>query len=265
MHKTCTKCGVEKPATAEYFPRTKAVKSGLCSRCKVCANEYNKQYTASKPVARQMWLEANSDRLKEYKRQHRIENLDRYSEMNRKWAEDNKESLLAYNKEYYTKHRDRIAVNSAEYRKTNADKISRIGKEYRDKNRDKIRTQQHEAYLRDKDKRKQYSITYRANNKHKKTAWNKSYALSKINRTPSWITEDDNFLIHEIYHLASLRTEATGVEWQVDHILPLQGKKVSGLHVPTNLQVIPAVVNNKKRNKFTPGDFPVKTNFFGEA
>ena len=36
---------------------------------------------------------------------------------------------------------------------------------------------------------------------------------------------------------------------EVDHIIPLQGQFVSGLHVPENLRVIPRSINRSKRNK----------------
>jgi hypothetical protein len=76
--------------------------------------------------------------------------------------------------------------------------------------------------------------------------------LSKIHRTPNWLTEDDHWLIKEIYDLASLRSKLTKIKWHVDHILPLQGKYISGLHVPSNLQVIPSTLNICKANKFLP-------------
>jgi 5-methylcytosine-specific restriction endonuclease McrA len=57
-------------------------------------------------------------------------------------------------------------------------------------------------------------------------------------------------MIEEIYHLANLRTKVTGIEWNVDHIIPLQSKKVCGLHVPWNLQVITASDNSIKGNRF---------------
>ena len=69
-------------------------------------------------------------------------------------------------------------------------------------------------------------------------------------RTPKWLTKDEFWLIQQAYNLAQLRTKMTGVAWQVDHVIPLRGKRVSGLHVPTNLQVIPEIVNLKKGNRY---------------
>jgi hypothetical protein len=75
--------------------------------------------------------------------------------------------------------------------------------------------------------------------------------LAKINRTPSWLTADDHWMIEQAYELAALRTKIFGFAWHVDHILPLQGKLVSGLHTPYNLQVIPGTENVRKLNYFT--------------
>ena len=65
---------------------------------------------------------------------------------------------------------------------------------------------------------------------------------------PKWLTEDHEFFIEEIYSLRDLRTEVTGVVHHVDHIVPLKGKDVCGLHVPWNLQVITAKDNLSKSN-----------------
>ena len=56
------------------------------------------------------------------------------------------------------------------------------------------------------------------------------------------------FLFEEIYHLAKIRREVTGLEWHVDHIIPLKGRLVCGLHTPDNLQVILGNLNRKKSN-----------------
>lgn len=65
-------------------------------------------------------------------------------------------------------------------------------------------------------------------------------------RTPAWLTETDKWMMREAYSLAKLRSKATGIKWEVDHIIPLRGEYVSGLHVPLNLQVITKTENRKK-------------------
>jgi len=66
---------------------------------------------------------------------------------------------------------------------------------------------------------------------------------------PKWLTDDHLFMIAEIYELRDLRSKLTGVVHHVDHIVPLRGQNCCGLHVPWNLQVIPAQDNLKKSNR----------------
>jgi hypothetical protein len=73
---------------------------------------------------------------------------------------------------------------------------------------------------------------------------------AKLQRTPSWLTEDDVWMIGQAYDLAAVRSKMFGFSWHVDHTIPLQGKNVSGLHVPENLQVIPGVENVRKSNRY---------------
>lgn len=74
----------------------------------------------------------------------------------------------------------------------------------------------------------------------------------KLNRLPAWLTQTDFWMMEEAFHLAHLRTNALNTPFEVDHILPLRGKYVSGLHVPANLQVIPRAENKRKANNFIP-------------
>ena len=83
-----------------------------------------------------------------------------------------------------------------------------------------------------------------------RTANSVKYNLRKNQRTPSWLTPDDFWLIEQAYELAVLRTKMFGFRWEVDHVIPLNGKLVSGLHVPDNLQVVPVALNRSKSNKF---------------
>lgn len=69
-------------------------------------------------------------------------------------------------------------------------------------------------------------------------------------RVPTWLSEDDAWMISQAYDLAAVRTKLFGFPWHVDHIIPLQGRLVSGLHVPCNLRVIPGAENVRKNNRY---------------
>jgi hypothetical protein len=67
--------------------------------------------------------------------------------------------------------------------------------------------------------------------------------------TPQWLTPSQRQQMLDAYAFARAWTLATGVKHDVDHIIPLRGKQVSGLHVPWNLRIIPAHENRKKSNR----------------
>ena len=93
---------------------------------------------------------------------------------------------------------------------------------------------------------------YKKNNPGKVQAYTIKRRASKMHRTPVWLTADDLWMMEQAYELAALRTKLFGFSWHVDHVIPLQGGLVSGLHVPTNLQVIPWRDNVAKANKYVP-------------
>ena len=81
-------------------------------------------------------------------------------------------------------------------------------------------------------------------------AYNVKRHAEKLKRTPAWLTESDLDRIKCLYQLAAMRTRESDQQWHVDHIIPLQGEFVSGLHVPNNLRVIPALENMRKNNHY---------------
>lgn len=99
--------------------------------------------------------------------------------------------------------------------------------------------------------RERLRLHYRAQRKKHREYSNAKKALRAsriVAATPRWVDADDRFVMREIYELARLRTKLTGLDWHVDHIVPISGDGVCGLHVPANLRVIPAAENLRKSN-----------------
>lgn len=82
----------------------------------------------------------------------------------------------------------------------------------------------------------------KANNK-KVLAATRRYQLAKLKRTPKWLTTEDIKQI-ELFYINCPEG------YHVDHIIPLRGKNISGFHVLSNLQYLPAGVNQRKSNKY---------------
>lgn len=88
---------------------------------------------------------------------------------------------------------------------------------------------------------------WRQANKSRINAWSMARYATEKQRTPQWA---DFGAIEKFYAAAHRLTAETGIQHHVDHVIPLCGETVSGLHVETNLQVLTALENVKKRNKF---------------
>lgn len=80
-------------------------------------------------------------------------------------------------------------------------------------------------------------------------AANAARRAAKLQRTPKWADLKE---IRKFYDEMHRLTRETGVQHHVDHILPMQGELVSGLHVAENLRVIKATPNLSKGSKFEP-------------
>lgn len=63
---------------------------------------------------------------------------------------------------------------------------------------------------------------------------------------PPWA---DQSKIARAYELCA-EYRAKGIDCHVDHIIPLQGKRVCGLHVQGNFQILGREANQSKSNRF---------------
>jgi 5-methylcytosine-specific restriction endonuclease McrA len=97
---------------------------------------------------------------------------------------------------------------------------------------------------------KKYGKSYSRLNRPKLNAREAKRRSTKQNATPSWLTDSHRLQMLSVYELAKECEVLTGDKYHVDHIVPLQGETVCGLHVPWNLQVLPADINIAKGNRF---------------
>jgi hypothetical protein len=68
--------------------------------------------------------------------------------------------------------------------------------------------------------------------------------------TPGWLTKRDWDAMNEVYETARGLTRESGIRHEVDHIIPINGKTVSGLHISSNLQILTQSANVSKSNRY---------------
>ena len=142
------------------------------------------------------------------------------SERSKAKNQHNRDARLTKAKQWRDANKDKQAAAIHAWRESNPERTAAMYRDWADRNRDKVNAK-----------------------------WMARYAAKK-KRTPSWLTEDELWMIEQVYDIAVKRTSMLGMDFHVDHIVPLQGKTVSGLHVPWNLQVLPAKLNQQKSNHF---------------
>ena len=140
---------------------------------------------------------------------------------------------------------------------------------FREYNRkDEVRDKKHDWYLENRDQviqaaatrpaalLKEYRNAWKENNKLQVRADTKARRRKHRDATPNWLTRKQKSEIRQIYQIAITMTQTTGEQYVVDHIVPLRGEEVCGLHVPWNLRVITQEENLKKSNKLVDPQEP---------
>lgn len=157
-------------------------------------------------------------------------------------------------REYHVKNKDRVNKRTAEYYQNNKEKYLEYSRKWSSENPERSKAR----YLRYKhanlERCRERDEDYRLRNMDKDAARTAARRARKRQRTPPWLSEAHFAQINAFYSEATRLQKETGVKHHVDHIVPLKGETVSGLHVPWNLQVIPAKDNLTKSNKFNEGE-----------
>jgi hypothetical protein len=150
----------------------------------------------------------------------------------RKWMAENKERQKANRANWLALNKEKAKQTTRDWQKNNRERVNQTYKKYYERNRESVLERKLKAIALKPEKSAEKSALRRANTR---------------NATPRWA---NMFFISEAYHLAALRGKMTGIKWHVDHVVPLKGEYVCGLHAENNLQVIPAVENIRKKNHF---------------
>lgn len=159
----------------------------------------------------------------------------------------------------YCKSCRNAAVNK--YREENRDSHNAYRREYAKSNPQVIRLQSKRAYLRHREQMLASATKHYHENKvsisikrrehrqahpEKFNAWTRDRLALKLKRKPKWANDE---LVLRKYQLAQVMTNRTGIQHVVDHVYPLKGALVSGLHTEANLMVVSADYNLRKSNK----------------
>lgn len=132
---------------------------------------------------------------------------------------------------------------------TECDKIAKAARRTTIAN-EQIKTVRRASYQKHKEAALLAKKMYRISNKGKINALCAARKVVVKQRTPKWLTAFDKLKIRCLYQLAAMYTRENSEPWHVDHVIPLQGKNVSGLHVPENLRVLRGIENIQKKNKY---------------
>jgi hypothetical protein len=156
-----------------------------------------------------------------------------------------KEKVLQRSMKWYAENKEVKLAQGVSWRASNKDRVKKNVRRWAAANPEKIAETQKKSHLKHKEKYDIVGRAWRVANREKLTAYVIKRHATQLQRTPPWYNHSDVVAIYK---------EAKP-GYHIDHIVPLQGKNVSGLHWHHNLQVLPAAENISKSNKFNPDTY----------
>lgn len=140
-----------------------------------------------------------------------------------------------------------IRLRAMEWRRQNREKHRAYSTRWKKENPAKVKINNRRYVVKHADQIRECQRRRQKANPAKIVAYTRARQAAQLKRTPAWA---DHAEILKVYELSAQLTKETGIKHQVDHVIPLRGKLVSGLHVHTNLQVLLARVNQSKNTSF---------------
>lgn len=174
--------------------------------------------------------------------------LDKNREFMKNRYRNNKKKLAAESRAYHHANKLSISEKHKKYRIENKEHLDRYHRDWMDNNAEHVSKYQSEYREKNKEILREYNKRYYLENRHLYSAYRRKRQAAEMQRAIPLSDSHTRELIH-LYEQCSLLRNL-GYDYHVDHVVPLRGKSVSGLHVPWNLQVIPADINRSKGNRF---------------
>jgi hypothetical protein len=231
--KTCSRCKAKK--TKSEFTNASSRKDGLNVWCKECTRANCKKADPAKTKARSAtWYAENKERRSKTTKAWLLANPNKAAEYCKKWRDANPEQSSESNRSWYERNRTKKLAD---------DKCRR------ELNLQKFLERERMSYARNRASALAKNAKWRESNRPTIAAYAAKRRSAKAERTPPWLSVEQHELILKFHIEASELTAATGVLHHVDHVVPLRGKTVSGLHVPWNMQILTATDNLKKNNR----------------
>jgi hypothetical protein len=138
------------------------------------------------------------------------------------------------------------AANDRRKAQPKSEAAKQAGRRYYEKNKELVKAR---ALARPPEALNKYRQKWQKNNTGKRNLGNAIYKRRHRCATPRWLTEEQRNQIKQVYLQARTMTNLTGTKYVVDHIIPIRGKNVCGLHVPWNLEVMTHEANCRKSNR----------------
>ncbi len=187
---------------------------------------------------------------REYQRAYYLAHRERILERTRRtslaWNRAHPKYVAEANKKYHIKNAVKIAARKKAALALTVDARRAYAKEYHIKNAVRRNAASRQWYWANQTEVLERKKLWSRENPHLCVAQVAKRNARKRNATPKWADQDKMLAV---YAEAARLTREIGVKHEVDHIIPLQGRMVCGLHCEANLQILTESANRSKHNK----------------